>query len=75
MAAPRKYPLELREHAVRMYRATRPNPQVKRLSIGLGVHPDEWTEARRRMSHLTKTRTRPNKSQTNESTIATELTA
>ncbi|MEV7236277.1 transposase [Streptomyces sp. NPDC051020] len=40
MAAPRKYPLELRERAVRMYRTTEPKPQIKRLAIDLGVHPE-----------------------------------
>lgn len=34
MAAPRKYPLELRERVVRMYRTTEPMPQIKRL-VGL----------------------------------------
>ncbi|MEN8649082.1 transposase [Streptomyces sp. 21So2-11] len=40
MAAPRKYPLELRERAVRMYRTAEPKPQIKRLAIELGVHPE-----------------------------------
>lgn len=40
MAAPRKYPLELRERAVRMYRTADPKPQIKRLAIDLGVHPE-----------------------------------
>ncbi|MBH1939259.1 transposase [Streptomyces sp. AV19] len=40
MAAPRKYPLELRERAVRMYRTTEPKPQIKRLAVDLGVHPE-----------------------------------
>lgn len=40
MAAPRKYPLELRGRAVRMYRTTDPKPQIKRLGIELGVHPE-----------------------------------
>ncbi|MFF0134297.1 transposase [Streptomyces mirabilis] len=40
MAAPRKYPLELRERAVRMYRTAEPKPQIKRLAIDLGVHPE-----------------------------------
>ncbi|MFF3460649.1 transposase [Streptomyces sp. NPDC002730] len=35
-----KYPLELRERAVRMYRTTEPKPQIKRLAIELGVHPE-----------------------------------
>ncbi|MEZ3183040.1 transposase [Streptomyces pimonensis] len=39
MAAPRKYSLELRERAVRMYRASEPKPQIKKLAIDLGVHP------------------------------------
>ncbi|MFJ9615319.1 transposase [Streptomyces noursei] len=40
MAAPRKYPLELRERAVRMYRTMEPRPQIKRLAVDLGVHPE-----------------------------------
>lgn len=40
MAAPRKYSLELRERAVRMYRTTTPKPQIKKLAIDLGVHPE-----------------------------------
>ncbi|MCZ0991879.1 transposase [Streptomyces noursei] len=40
MAAPRKYPLELRERAVRMYRTTEPRPQIKRLAVDLGVYPE-----------------------------------
>ncbi|MGA5135526.1 transposase [Streptomyces olivoreticuli] len=39
-AAPRKYPVELSERAVRMYRATDPGPQIKRLAVELGVHPE-----------------------------------
>src|SRR5262245_36445984 len=40
VAAPRKYPLELRERAVRMYRAADPQPSIKRLAVDLGVHPE-----------------------------------
>ncbi|MEU2732528.1 transposase [Streptomyces griseoviridis] len=40
MAAPRKYSLELRERAVRMYRASDPKPQIKKLAVDLGVHPE-----------------------------------
>ena len=40
MAAPRKYSLELRERAVRMYRASDPKPQIKRLAAEIGVHPE-----------------------------------
>jgi len=40
MPAPRKYPLELRERAVRMYRASDPKPQIKRLAAEIGVHPE-----------------------------------
>lgn len=32
MPAPRKYPLELRERAVRMYRTTEPNPVFRRMA-------------------------------------------
>lgn len=37
MAAPRKYSLELRERAVRMYRTADPKPQIKKLAVDLGV--------------------------------------
>ncbi|MCX5078594.1 transposase [Streptomyces sp. NBC_00513] len=38
MSAPRKYPLELRERAVRMYRTTEPKPVIRRMAEELGVH-------------------------------------
>ncbi|RPK44621.1 Transposase [Streptomyces sp. ADI91-18] len=38
MSAPRKYPLELRERAVRMYRTTEPKPVIRRMAEDLGVH-------------------------------------
>ncbi|MCW2719271.1 transposase, partial [Pseudonocardia sp.] len=38
MAAPKKYPDELREHAVRLYRKTHPRPVIRRLAEQLGVH-------------------------------------
>ncbi|MFF8100886.1 transposase [Streptomyces sp. NPDC016640] len=38
MPAPRKYPLELRERAVRMYRASEPKPAIRRMAEELGVH-------------------------------------
>ncbi len=40
MAAPRKYPLELRERAVRMYRTSDPKPVIRRIAEELGVHPE-----------------------------------
>ncbi|MEU6927326.1 transposase, partial [Streptomyces sp. NPDC046631] len=40
MAAPRKYSLELRERAVRMYRTADPKPQIKKPAVDLGVHPE-----------------------------------
>ncbi|WP_079049262.1 transposase [Streptomyces torulosus] len=40
MAAPRKYSLELRERAVRRYRTSDPKPQIKKLAVDLGVHPE-----------------------------------
>lgn len=40
MTAPHKYLLELRERAVRMYRSIEPKPQIKRLALELGVHPE-----------------------------------
>ncbi|MDN3059820.1 transposase [Streptomyces sp. SRF1] len=38
MPAPRKYPLELRDRAVRMYRAAEPKPVIRRMAEELGVH-------------------------------------
>jgi transposase len=38
VAAPKKYPDELRERAVRVYRETRPRPVIRRLAEQLGVH-------------------------------------
>jgi transposase-like protein len=38
MPAPRKYPLELRERAVRMYRSSEPKPVIRRMAEELGVH-------------------------------------
>src|SRR4051794_6949012 len=37
MPAPREYPLELRERAVRMYRAAEPKPVIRRMAEELGV--------------------------------------
>ncbi|MDK1349140.1 transposase [Streptomyces sp. 378] len=38
MPASRKYPLELRERAVRMYRTAEPKPVIRRMAEELGVH-------------------------------------
>jgi transposase len=38
--APRKYPDELRQRAVRLYRESDPKPVIKRLAEQLGVHPE-----------------------------------
>jgi transposase len=38
--APRKYPPELRERALRLYRESDPKPVIKRLAEQLGVHPE-----------------------------------
>jgi transposase-like protein len=40
MAVPRKYPLELRERAVRTYRTSDPKPVIRRMAEELGVHPE-----------------------------------
>lgn len=40
MAAPRKYPVELRERAVRLYRESDPKPVIRRLAEQLNVHPE-----------------------------------
>ncbi|WP_170218415.1 transposase, partial [Pseudonocardia saturnea] len=38
MAAPKKYPDELRERAVRLYFESEPRPVIRRLAEQLGVH-------------------------------------
>jgi transposase-like protein len=38
MAAPKKYPDELRERAVRLYRTSNPRPTFRQLAEQLGVH-------------------------------------
>ncbi len=40
MAAPKKYPDELRQRAVRLYRDSHPKPVIKRLAEQLNVHPE-----------------------------------
>jgi transposase len=40
LAAPRKYPDELRERAVRLYRESDPKPVIRRLAEQLNVHPE-----------------------------------
>ena len=40
MPAPRKYPEELRQRAVRLYRESDPKPVVKHLAQQLGIHPE-----------------------------------
>ncbi|HYQ68800.1 transposase [Actinophytocola sp.] len=40
MAAPKKYPDELRERAVRVYRESEPKPVIRRLAEQLNVHPE-----------------------------------
>ena len=40
MAAPKKYPDELRARAVRLYRESDPKPVVRRLAEQLNVHPE-----------------------------------
>ncbi len=40
MGASRKYPDELRERAVRLYRESEPKPSVRRLGEQLNVHPE-----------------------------------
>jgi transposase len=36
----RKYPIELRERAVRLYRGSNPKPVIAQLARQLGVHPE-----------------------------------
>jgi len=38
VAAPKKYPTELRERAVRLYFESEPRPVVRRLAEQLGIH-------------------------------------
>jgi transposase len=38
VAAPKKYPTELRERAVRLYFESNPRPVVRRLAEQLGIH-------------------------------------
>ena len=40
MAAMRKYPVELRERAVRLYRESDPKPVIAQLARQLNVHPE-----------------------------------
>ena len=40
MAAPKKYPDELRARAVRLYRESEPKPVIRRLAEQLNVHPE-----------------------------------
>jgi transposase len=40
LPAPRKYPDELRERAVRLYRESEPRPTFRRLGEQLDVHPE-----------------------------------
>ena len=40
MAAHRKYPVELRERAVRLYRESKPKPVIAQLARQLNVHPE-----------------------------------
>jgi transposase len=40
MSAPKRYPVELRERAVKLYRSSRPRPTFRHLGEQLGVHPE-----------------------------------
>ncbi|RZI53860.1 MAG: transposase [Pseudonocardia sp.] len=40
MVGTRKYPPELRERAVRLYRESEPRPVIRRLAEQLNVHPE-----------------------------------
>ncbi|MEV0647476.1 transposase [Phytomonospora sp. NPDC050363] len=40
MSAPRKYPQELRDRAVRLYFDSEPRPVIRQLAIQLGIHPE-----------------------------------
>ncbi|MEK6438993.1 transposase [Pseudonocardia sp. T1-2H] len=47
MAAPKKYPDELRERAVRLYQESDPKPVIRRLAEQLGVHHEALRAGRR----------------------------
>jgi transposase len=40
VAAPKKYPDELRARAVRLWRESEPKPVIRRLAEQLGAHPE-----------------------------------
>ena len=40
MAAPKKYPDDLRARAVRLYRESQPRPAIRHLAEQLNVHPE-----------------------------------
>ena len=44
MTAPKKYPDELRERAVRLYRSEQPRPTFRQLGEQLGVHNEALRE-------------------------------
>jgi hypothetical protein len=45
VAAPKKYPDELRARAVRLYRESDPKPTIRRLAEQLGVHHGAYSAA------------------------------
>jgi transposase len=48
MAAPRKYPLELRERAVRLWRSEQPRRPIAHVAREFGIHPEVlWSWIRR----------------------------
>lgn len=53
MAAPKKYPDDLRARAVRLYRESQPKPVIKRLAEQLGVHQYQRGERNLRFSDRT----------------------
>jgi transposase len=40
MAAPRKYPPELKDRALRLWRSTTPRPPIAHVARELGIHPE-----------------------------------
>jgi transposase len=40
MAAPRKYPVELKERALRLWRSERPRRPIAHVARELGIHPE-----------------------------------
>ena len=63
MAAPKKYPDELKARAVRLYRESDSKPTIRKLAEQLGVHheaassvPNQWVTKQVSRHHLAENR-------------------